>query len=80
MITTQAELVAEQSSHEERESAFAWECRAMAVAFFCAQPGFLLGGLLRLSVPDGGPVEWWFAGGAALGAIFGAILEADYWT
>jgi hypothetical protein len=79
-MATEEDWVAEESSHEESESAFAWECRVLAVAFFCAQPGLLFGGLLRLVIPDGGPVTWWMGGGAALGAIFGALVEADYFT
>jgi hypothetical protein len=66
-------------SNEEFESAFAWEWRAMAVSAVWMVPGSLLGALVRLCVPEGGPAEWWLIGGGILGAIAGGMLEADYW-
>jgi hypothetical protein len=62
---------------QESESAFAWELRAMAVALFWTLPGMMLGVLIRLVIPDGGPTAWWIAVGGVLGAIVGGLLEAD---
>ena len=50
----------------------------MAVSAFWTAPGVLFGALARLCVPDGGPVSWWLAGGAVLGAICGGLLEAEH--
>jgi len=58
------------------ESPFAWEWQAVSVVW--SMPGALFGLLARLYLPDGGPVWWWTAGGAVLGAAFGALLEADH--
>jgi hypothetical protein len=60
------------------ESSFAWEWRTLAVAAVWAVPGLLFGVLVRVFVPDGGPVAWWMAGGSVLGATFGGLLEADH--
>jgi hypothetical protein len=38
----------------------------------------LFGVIVRVCVPDGGPVEWWMAGGTILGASFGGLPEADH--
>jgi hypothetical protein len=65
---------------EEGESPFAWEWRVMLVSAVWTLPGALFGILVRLCVPDGGPAEFWLAGGSVLGAIAGGILEADHWT
>jgi hypothetical protein len=65
---------------EGGESPFAWEVRVMLVSAFWMLPGVLFGILLRLCVPDGGPVVFWLAGGGVLGAIAGGMLEADHWT
>jgi hypothetical protein len=64
----------------ESESQFAWEFRVMAVSTVWMLPGTLLGVLVRLWVPDGGPAEWWLIGGGLLGAFFGSTVEADHWT
>ncbi len=65
---------------EESGSQFAWEARVMLVSAVWTLPGALFGILVRLCVPDGGPAEFWLAGGSVLGAIAGGILEADHWT
>ena len=67
-------------TYEEGESPFVWEMRVLLVSIFWMLPGFLFGILVRLCVPEGGPVVWWLAGGGLLGAIAGGILEADHLT
>jgi hypothetical protein len=52
-----------------------WAAVAAAVLVV---PGVLLGVVARLFVPDGGQVWCWAAAGAALGAVVGALLEADH--
>jgi hypothetical protein len=66
------------ATEQTLESAFAWEWRVMAVSSVWAMPGVLFGALARVCVPDGGPALWWLAGGGALGAILGGLLEADH--
>ena len=63
---------------EENESAFAWEWRVMAVSAFWIFPGVMFGALVRLFVPDGGPISLWVAGGAVLGVVVGGLLEAGH--
>jgi hypothetical protein len=58
-----------------RPATRAWHVAAAATAL--SVTGGLLGGVARLFVPDGGPVWCWAAGGAALGAVTGGLLEAD---
>ena len=65
---------------EEGESLFAWEVRVMLVSAFWMLPGVLFGILVRLCIPEGGPVLYWLAAGGILGAIAGGMLEADQWT
>jgi hypothetical protein len=77
--TDEAEI-AERQTGAESGSQFAWELRVMVVSAFWTLPGILSGILVRLCVPEGGPVEWWLVGGGVLGAIAGGILEADHWT
>jgi hypothetical protein len=67
-------------SFEQGESQFAWELRVLLVSAFWLLPGFLFGILVRLCVPEGGPVGLWLAGGGLLGAIAGGILEAGHFT
>ena len=69
----------ESHSWGESESPFAWELRVMLVSAVWTLPGVLFGVLVRAFVPDGGPIVFWLAGGAVLGAIAGGILEADHW-
>ncbi len=66
-------------SLEEIESPFAWELRVMLISAVWMLPGFILGLLVRLCVPDGGPAEFWLVGGGVFGAIAGGLLEADHW-
>lgn len=63
---------------KQSESTFDWEWRVFVVSAWYALPGTLCGALVRLCVPDGGPVGWWLAGGATVAATFGGLLEADH--
>jgi hypothetical protein len=78
IASDEAESCETQSTHE-CESQFAWEMRVMLVSAVWTLPGVLFGVLVRAFVPDGGPIVFWLAGGAVLGAIAGGILEADHW-
>jgi hypothetical protein len=69
-----------QTCEEGESHQFAWEFRVMLVSAFWMLPGTLFGILLRLCVPEGGPVEWWLLGGSMLGAFIGGTVEADHWT
>jgi len=78
VTATDQDRAAEDGTDDECESPFAWEWRVIAVSAFLAMPGVIFGALVRLCLPDGGPASWWLAGGAAVGAIFGGLLEADH--
>jgi len=77
-MATEDDLTSEERPQEECESSFAWEGRVMLVSTFWVLPGAVFGAILRLCIPDSGPVSWWITGWAILAAIFGGLLEADH--
>lgn len=78
MMIAEEDRALEHRADEEGEFAFAWEWRALAVSAFWTMPGVLAGALIRLCVPDGGPVSWWMAGCGIIAATLGALLESDH--
>ena len=76
-MATEDDLTTEECP-QEYESSFAWEWRVMLVSAFWTLPGAVFGAILRLCIPDSGPVSWWITGWAILAAIFGGLLEADH--
>jgi hypothetical protein len=64
---------------EEDDMPLVWEGRVLAVALVWVLPGLLLGGIVGLFLPSGmSGLDGLLAGGL-IGAVAGALLEADYW-